>query len=140
RLSVSRAFHSPAVAPAAEAVRRACRGVTLGAGAPSWSACALRPFEDLEPLAPAVTAPVRFHELLVALGEAGHRLFVEIGPGRALSGMVERALPGARALPLDPDPSDEDALVAAAAALLAAGHPGLLRALPATVARVAAPA
>src|SRR5690606_25700196 len=54
RLAVRRAFHSPAVAPAAEALRRAVRDLRLAAGAPCWSACTLRPFDGLDPLADAV--------------------------------------------------------------------------------------
>ncbi|MFM6192696.1 phosphopantetheine-binding protein, partial [Planktothrix sp.] len=58
-------------------------------------------------------------------------LFVEVGPGRALAGLVRRL--GGEAVSVD----DPRGPAAAAAALLAAGHPGFLASLPANLAEVA---
>ncbi len=37
-----------------------------------------------------VTAPVRFTDLVLRLGELGVRAVLEVGPGRVLSGLVRR--------------------------------------------------
>lgn len=45
-----------------------------------------------------ITRPVRWEESLLALGEMGCDIFVELGPGQVLTGMVKRTLPQATAL------------------------------------------
>ena len=39
-----------------------------------------------------ITCPVRFRETILALQDAGAEEFVELGPGRVLSGLVKRTL------------------------------------------------
>ncbi|MBV8611431.1 MAG: SDR family NAD(P)-dependent oxidoreductase, partial [Singulisphaera sp.] len=92
RLPVSHAFHSPIVAPAVPALadalareefrplRRAVISTVAGAR--------LAPGEDLRGLlCHQVTAPVRFLEAVTEAAE-GVDLWIEVGPGRVLSGLV----------------------------------------------------
>jgi [acyl-carrier-protein] S-malonyltransferase len=94
-LPVTGAFHSPmmaeAVAPFAAALERAeispPRGVTV------FSAVTAEPFEDVRAqLAQALTMPVRWRETLLAMQAGGADRFVEVGPGRVLTGLVKRTL------------------------------------------------
>ncbi|MBI1864505.1 MAG: ACP S-malonyltransferase, partial [Nitrospirae bacterium] len=45
-----------------------------------------------------LTSAVRWDESIRRMGREGCRLFVEIGPGRVLSGLVKRILPDAEVL------------------------------------------
>jgi [acyl-carrier-protein] S-malonyltransferase len=45
-----------------------------------------------------VTAPVRWDEVVIRLVKEGTDTFVEIGPGRVLSGMIRRIAPEVRVL------------------------------------------
>ena len=145
KLDVARAYHSPAVAPAADAVRRALVGALSAPRVPVWSARtgAVLPSDGdalAHDAAEAVVAPVRFDAVARALVEAGHTLWVEAGPGTTLSRIAEAA--GAVAVPLDPGGAASTGLglAAAAAALVAAGHPGLAELVPGTVLGMALPA
>jgi [acyl-carrier-protein] S-malonyltransferase len=46
-------------------------------------------------LASQVSQPVRWHESVVRMAEAGVTRFIEFGPGKVLTGLVRRILPGA---------------------------------------------
>jgi malonyl CoA-acyl carrier protein transacylase len=95
-LPVTGAFHSPmmaeAVPPFVEALERvnvssSADGVTV------LSAVTAAPFEDVRAqLAQALTMPVRWRETLLAMHERGADRFVEVGPGRVLTGLVKRTL------------------------------------------------
>lgn len=98
QLPVACAFHSPLVAGAGEVFRQVLDGMPLRAPTlPVWanrtagtypgSADAVR-FE----LAAQIGAPVRFAEQIEAMHAAGVRVFVEVGPGRVLSGLVPAVL------------------------------------------------
>jgi [acyl-carrier-protein] S-malonyltransferase len=54
-----------------------------------------------------VVAPVRWMDTVRALGASGVRTFVEVGPGRVLSGLVKRILDDARVLNVG-EPADVD--------------------------------
>ena len=45
-----------------------------------------------------VTAPVRWEEVVTRLSKEGANTFIEVGPGKVLSGLVRRILPEARTL------------------------------------------
>ena len=57
------------------------------------SAVTAAPFDDIAAqLTAALTSPVRWRETLLALHELGAERFVEVGPGRVLTGLVKRTL------------------------------------------------
>jgi [acyl-carrier-protein] S-malonyltransferase len=94
-LPVTGAFHSSmmaeAVPPFAAALERVAmsppQGVTV------FSALTAAPFKDVRAqLAQALTMPVRWRETLLAMRERGGERFVEVGPGRVLTGLVKRTL------------------------------------------------
>jgi [acyl-carrier-protein] S-malonyltransferase len=45
-----------------------------------------------------VTSPVRWEEVVVRLTKEGVDTFVEVGPGKVLSGLIRRIAPDARVL------------------------------------------
>ncbi|MFC0039736.1 type I polyketide synthase [Actinomadura rayongensis] len=98
RLAVDCALHGPSVAGAAAPLRRALAGRDLRSPAfPVWSGATAAP-HPAEPgalaaaLAGQAAAPVRFVELVEAMYAAGARVFVETGPGDALTGLVGEIL------------------------------------------------
>jgi [acyl-carrier-protein] S-malonyltransferase len=102
-LPVSAPFHCSLMAPAARAMEEALAGVKLRAPAPPLIANVVAaPVTDPEQirrnLVDQVTATVRWRESVAWLGRAGVALFVEIGSGRVLSGLVKRIVEGCEAL------------------------------------------
>jgi [acyl-carrier-protein] S-malonyltransferase len=95
-LPVTGAFHSPMMAGAVPEFAAALERVEVSparGGVTVLSAVTAAPFEDVrEQLAQALTMPVRWRETLVALHERGAERFVEVGPGRVLTGLVKRTL------------------------------------------------
>jgi malonyl CoA-acyl carrier protein transacylase len=96
RLPVAGAFHSPAMARAAERFREALAAVSFREPrVPVYSSIAAQPFDDPRAgLAAALTQPVRWRQTLKQMHDHGAREFVEIGPGDVLSGLVRRSLEG----------------------------------------------
>ena len=99
RLSVAGAFHSPGMEPALPAWRAALADVEFRAAqAPVFSCLTSEPIDDPRAvLAAALTEPVRFRQALLELWRRGTQRFVELGPGRVLTGLVRRTLPAASA-------------------------------------------
>jgi malonyl CoA-acyl carrier protein transacylase len=95
-LPVTGAFHSPMMASAVPAFRAALDATELApplAGATVLCAVTAEPFDDVrERLAQALTMPVRWRETLLALQRRGVERFVEVGPGRVLTGLAKRTL------------------------------------------------
>ncbi|HET9094542.1 MAG TPA: acyltransferase domain-containing protein [Solirubrobacteraceae bacterium] len=93
-LPVTGAFHSPMMASAVPEFERALAAVELGPAATTVvSAVTAEPFDDVRArLVEALTGPVRWREVLLALHARGVTRFVEVGPGRVLSGLVKRTL------------------------------------------------
>lgn len=93
-LPVSGAFHSTLMAPAASALRGALLRVEVSEPAiPVYSNGTAAPFADVRrELSENLLRPVRWRETLLALHATGIERFEELGPGRVLSGMVERTL------------------------------------------------
>jgi [acyl-carrier-protein] S-malonyltransferase len=94
RLSVGGAFHSPLMAPASERLAPALAAWTPGDPDPAFLSTTtvdIEPAERLrEVLLAQLTSPVRFgHSVQKAL-DMGATAFVELGPGRVLSGLVKR--------------------------------------------------
>jgi [acyl-carrier-protein] S-malonyltransferase len=93
-LPVTGAFHSPMMASAVPDFERALDRVELGpANSTVISAVTAEPFDDVRAqLVQALTGPVRWRELLLALNERGVTRFVEVGPGKVLTGLAKRTL------------------------------------------------
>ena len=96
RLDVSGAFHSPLMEPAAEGLRDALEATPFAEPRfPVYSCASAAPFTDpRRELAENLLRGVRWRETLLAMHQAGAGEFVECGPGRVLSGLVKRTLPG----------------------------------------------
>jgi [acyl-carrier-protein] S-malonyltransferase len=94
RLRVTGAFHSPLVASAADRLRPALDEVTwLSPHVPFMSTVTARiePGERLPALLiDQLTSPVRFTQAVSALIAQGIDLFVEVGPGQVLAGLIRR--------------------------------------------------
>jgi [acyl-carrier-protein] S-malonyltransferase len=93
-LPVTGAFHSPMMAAAVPEFEAALRRVEISSPRVTvLSAVTAAPFEDVRAqLAQALTMPVRWRETLLAMHERGGDRFVEVGPGRVLTGLVKRTL------------------------------------------------
>ena len=93
-LPVTGAFHSPMMAGAVPEFEAALARVEIAPPRVTvLSAVTAAPFEDVRTqLAQALTMPVRWRETLLAMRERGGERFVEVGPGRVLTGLVKRTL------------------------------------------------
>jgi malonyl CoA-acyl carrier protein transacylase len=93
-LDVTGAFHSPMMASAVPEFERALPRVAFSRPrVPVLSAVTTEPFDDIPVrLALALTHPVRWRETMLALRACGVERFVEVGPGRILTGLVKRTL------------------------------------------------
>lgn len=103
RLPVSGAFHSAAMTPAAIPLREALARLPLRQPEiPVLSGMTAMPFTDPRAeLVAALTRPVRWVAVLRALEWRGIERFVEAGPGRVLTKLVRRTVPGAEAQTVD---------------------------------------
>jgi [acyl-carrier-protein] S-malonyltransferase len=63
-----------------------------------------------------VASPVRWTACVQRLAEAGGQVFVEVGPGRVLTGLLRRILDGARGFAVEDPAGLEKALAAIASA------------------------
>jgi [acyl-carrier-protein] S-malonyltransferase len=102
-LPVSAPFHSVLLAPAAARLAEALRGVAFrDLGVPlvtNVDADLLtQGIRVAETLVRQVTAPVRWEEVVLRLAKEGVTTFVEVGPGKVLSGLIRRIVPDAQAL------------------------------------------
>jgi acyl transferase domain-containing protein len=98
-LAVRGAFHSPAMQPVVRPFRNFLERVEVRQPrVPVWSGVTAEPFDDVrERLAQAIAQPVRWLEVMRAMAGRGARSFVEVGPGKVLTGLVRRALEGVEA-------------------------------------------
>ena len=109
-LNVSAAFHTPLMAPAAERLRAALDRIEWRApritvmanltGRPHQGGDRIPHVMEMQ-----LRSPVRWSTCIQSLVEMGCDTFVEVGPKRALTGMMKELAPGARAVsvssPLD---------------------------------------
>lgn len=117
-LPVSAPFHCSLMAPAAERLARELAAVE--ASDPrvpvvrNADAGVTRTAADVKPfLLRQVASPVRWADCMQALAKEGASVFVEVGPGRVLTGLVRRTVEGAAGLSIE----DPDGLARALAAL-----------------------
>lgn len=103
RLPVAGAFHSPLMAPAAEGLQKALLGSQISH--PEFAVYSnvtaqpiMKASEASELLVKQLTSPVRWVDLVRNLASAlPNALFVEMGPGSVLTGLLPRIVPGVRA-------------------------------------------
>ena len=117
-LPVSVAAHSPLMAEAAEGMRVALAGIAFhDPVVPLLANADGRPIETAEAcrteLVEHLTAGVDWIRVVERMAGAGVTTFVEIGPGRVLTGLIRRIAPDAEAIPAD-DPASLDRLLALA--------------------------
>jgi [acyl-carrier-protein] S-malonyltransferase len=104
RLPVSGAFHSPLMEPAETGFSQALADTTFAEPAfPVYSNVTgeecRSSAEAKKLLARQLTAPVRWAEEVSTMATAfGDVLFVEMGPGNVLTGLLGRIVPGARGI------------------------------------------
>lgn len=94
-LPVSAPFHCSLMLPAAERLAKVLDGVDIGAlTVPVVSNVEAEAYNDSQRvkdlLVAQVSAPVRWEESVQNMAAAGVERFVEIGPGKVLSGLVKR--------------------------------------------------
>ncbi|SCL71425.1 enediyne polyketide synthase [Micromonospora citrea] len=133
RLSVGHAFHSPLMAPAAAAFAGHLRsrrfGPPLRRVASTVTGAVLTPDTDLpRHLHRQIEAPVRFASAL-ASAAAEVDLFLEVGPGKVLTGLAREQAPDVPALAVDTDAESLSGLLAAVGAVYALGGPAAYPAL-----------
>ena len=111
-LPVSAPFHCPLMAPAAERMAEALAEVEARApGRPVFANVLAAPVPEDEvaaSLVRQVTGRVRWTQTIRAMTEDGTDLFVELGTGKVLSGLVRRIEKGAQAVSVG-EPGDLDA-------------------------------
>lgn len=117
-LPVSVAAHSPLMAEAADGMRAALAGVEFHDPAPPLLANAdARPVANAEAcrteLVEHLTTGVDWIRIVERMAASGVTTFVEIGPGRVLTGLIKRIVPDAEVIPAD-DPDSADRLLALA--------------------------
>ncbi|RTL87031.1 MAG: SDR family NAD(P)-dependent oxidoreductase [Hyphomicrobiales bacterium] len=98
RLPIGTAFHSPAMERARVALGKRLEKFSFQPPKiPVFSNATAKPYPETEAeiralLAQHIREPVRFVDEIENLYEAGARIFVEVGPGQVLSGLVKRIL------------------------------------------------
>lgn len=100
-LKVKGGFHSPFMKEAAERFGGELRQVSFSVPrTPLYSDVTALPYagDPAKLLAKQICSPVLWESLVRNLAEAGADIFVEIGPGKTLCGLIARILPGARVL------------------------------------------
>jgi [acyl-carrier-protein] S-malonyltransferase len=103
-LPVSVAAHSPLMVEAAEGMRAALAGVAFRDPAvPLLANADARPIETAEgcraELVEHLTAGVDWIRIVERISAAGVTTFIEIGPGRVLTGLIKRIAPDAEVIP-----------------------------------------
>jgi acyl transferase domain-containing protein len=117
RVETSHAFHSPMMDPILDAFTARVAQTVRNAPALRWvsnlTGTWITPEEATDPAywASHLRQPVRFADCVATLAAEGcERVFIECGPGRTLSSLVRRQVPGAAALPSlrhADDPADD---------------------------------
>ena len=101
-LPVSAPFHTRLMEPAAQQISAELDAISFGdLSAPLWTNVDAAPIrtgaEAREALRRHVTSPVRWEDTLLGMAAAGASIFIEIGQGRVLTGLVRKVLSGVEA-------------------------------------------
>ncbi len=104
-LAVSGAFHSPVMQPAAGGLAQIIATMPIhDASIPVIGNIHALPLSNVEAiqaeLAQQIASPVQWTHTIEYLANAGVTVFIEIGPGQALTGMVKRIIKGVTAVSL----------------------------------------
>jgi malonyl CoA-acyl carrier protein transacylase len=93
-LPVTGAFHSPMMEAAVPEFAAALEQVEVREPrVPVLSAVTAQPFDDVRRrLAEGLLSPVRWRETMLELHRLGAERFIEVGPGRVLTGLAKRTL------------------------------------------------
>ncbi|MCV6971317.1 type I polyketide synthase [Mycobacterium bohemicum] len=126
RLAVSHAFHSSLMEPMLEEFTAVAAGIDLGQPRISLVANVSGQLAGPGYGSPAywvehVRRPVRFHDGVRAAEALGAGVFVEVGPGSALTSSVEQALGTTAVVTMPKDRPEIDSLLSAAGRLFTAG-------------------
>lgn len=100
-LKVKGAFHSPFMKEAARGFAKELAKVSLQAGRiPLYSnkTATLYTEDAAGLLSEQICSPVQWERLILNMAADGMDTFIEIGPGRTLTNMIQKILPGAKAL------------------------------------------
>ena len=104
KLRVSGAFHSPLVARAAERLRPAVEMAKFAEPIAPFMSTVTAKIEPAQRLAgllvEQLTAPVKFTQAARELMRQGVKVFVEVGPGNVLSGLLKRIDRSVKAIPV----------------------------------------
>jgi [acyl-carrier-protein] S-malonyltransferase len=106
RLQVGAAFHSSLMVPVRERLAETMADVSFSDPAtPLVAVCSAETISSAdgvrEALLRQIVSPVRWVEVVQALVDAGVGRFLELGPGRVLSGLIRQISPQADAAPAD---------------------------------------
>ncbi len=118
-LAVSVPFHSSLLAPAADRLRARLQGVALSQpSVPVINNIDVADESDAgrirDALARQAAGPVRWTQIIRAMGERGITHVIECGPGKVLSGLTRRIAPGLNSLSIN-DPATLDQALSAVA-------------------------
>ena len=105
-LPVSAPFHSSLMVPAAKRLAETLRDIPIGSFfCPVVGNVEASPYQEQDRVKPLlieqVCAPVRWDESVLKLQELGVTRYIEIGPGKVLSGLVKRIAKGSDVLNVD---------------------------------------
>jgi len=95
RLPVASAFHSSIVASGVEPFAAYLKGVRFSKGSgPVYANATAKPYGrgPAAQLADQLQKPVRFREMILAMAADGVTRFIEVGPGKILTGLIDQIL------------------------------------------------
>lgn len=98
KLAVSGGFHSPLMHSAAEAFESMMQDEVMASPrVPVYANLTARPYVHpyRKTLAAQIESPVLWKQTIERMAADGYTAFVEVGPGKTLTGLVKRILPGA---------------------------------------------
>ena len=111
KLAVSGGFHSPMMEDARKALEKEFEGLPFAEGRiPVYSNVTGEPYEGKAQLFQQIDSPVLWYPLVLNMSRDGVDTFIEAGPGKTLSNMIAKILPGARILNVEDEKSLKNTL------------------------------